>query len=202
MSPKPNVSSKCILYCQFFLYWYEDSPTIIFNTLWRKHSLRNSLQERTLITIDIKLLLSCVSTLANSAPWCLQNACVVKTTVISIGGGAFLSNILKIERKRHYYKRKGRHLTQSYEKAPTPTEKSKKQSDNTKTPPKNFDYTTIADRFKTVSCSIKSHSTSVFKPVYGILTFPLTAITVWWKGHTFKYDYTGKMVSTCIQVNL
>ena len=26
-------------------------------------------------------------------------------------------------------------------KAPTPTEKSKKQRENTKTPPKNFDYT-------------------------------------------------------------
>ena len=35
--------------------------------------------------------------------------------------------------------------------APTPTEKSKKQRDNTKTPPKNFDYTTITDRLSTVS---------------------------------------------------
>ena len=34
-------------------------------------------------------------------------------------------------------------------KAPTLTEKSKKQRDNTKTPPK-FDYTTIPDRLNTV----------------------------------------------------
>ena len=31
---------------------------------------------------------------------------------------------------------KGRDLTQSYNKSPTPTEKSKKRRDNTKTPPK------------------------------------------------------------------
>ena len=37
-------------------------------------------------------------------------------------------------------------------KAPTPTEKSKKQCVNTKTrTTKNFDYTTIADRLRTVS---------------------------------------------------
>ena len=35
-------------------------------------------------------------------------------------------------------------------KNPTPTEKSKQERDNTKTPP-NFDYTTIADRLRTVS---------------------------------------------------
>ena len=36
-------------------------------------------------------------------------------------------------------------------KAPTPTEKSKKHRDNIKNAPKNFDYTTIADRLRTVS---------------------------------------------------
>ena len=36
-------------------------------------------------------------------------------------------------------------------KAPTPTEKSKKQRDNIKNATKNFDYTTIADRLRTVS---------------------------------------------------
>ena len=36
-------------------------------------------------------------------------------------------------------------------KAPTPTEKSKKHHDNIKNATKNFDYTTIADRLKTVS---------------------------------------------------
>ena len=36
-------------------------------------------------------------------------------------------------------------------KAPTPTEKSKKQGNNIKHATKNFDYTTIADRLRTVS---------------------------------------------------
>ena len=38
-------------------------------------------------------------------------------------------------------------------KAPTPTDKSKKQRDNTKKATKIFDYTTIANRLKTVSWS-------------------------------------------------
>ena len=38
-------------------------------------------------------------------------------------------------------------------KDPTPTEKSKKQHDNIKNATKNFDYTTIADRLRTVSWS-------------------------------------------------
>ena len=38
-------------------------------------------------------------------------------------------------------------------KAPTPTDKSKKKRDNTKNATKNFDYTTIADRPRTVSRS-------------------------------------------------
>ena len=63
-------------------------------------------------------------------------------------------------------------------KAPTPTEKSKKQRDNTKNATKNFDYTTIADRLRTVSCGNDSHQTGVVKPVYGIQTFPLTAKVV------------------------
>ena len=41
---------------------------------------------------------------------------------------------------------KGRDLTQSYEKAPTPAEMSKGQSDNKKkTTTKKFDYTAVAD---------------------------------------------------------
>ena len=36
-------------------------------------------------------------------------------------------------------------------KTPTPTEQSKKQRDNIKNATKNFDYTTIADRLRTVS---------------------------------------------------
>ena len=42
-------------------------------------------------------------------------------------------------------------------KAPTPTEKSKKQRDNTKTPPK----TSITQRLRTVSWGNDSHSTGI-----------------------------------------
>ena len=38
-------------------------------------------------------------------------------------------------------------------KAPTPKANSKKQRDNTKNATKTFDYTTIADRLRTVSMS-------------------------------------------------
>ena len=48
---------------------------------------------------------------------------------------------------------------------PAPTEKSKKQRDNIKNATKNFDYTTIADRLRTVSWSNNSHPTGVVKPV-------------------------------------
>ena len=60
-------------------------------------------------------------------------------------------------------------------KAPTPTEKSKKQRDNTKNATKNIYYTTIAESLRTVSWGSDSHPTGVVKPVYWIPTFPLTA---------------------------
>ena len=46
-------------------------------------------------------------------------------------------------------------LTQSYEKTPIPTENSKTKGQHTNAT-KNFDYTTIADRLRTVSWSNKS----------------------------------------------
>ena len=58
---------------------------------------------------------------------------------------------------------------------PTLTEKSKKQRDNIKNATKNFDYTTIANRLRTVRWSNSSHPTGVVKPVYESSTFPLTA---------------------------
>ena len=51
-------------------------------------------------------------------------------------------------------------------KAPLTTEKSKQQRDNTKTQP-ILDYTTIADRLRTVNWGNDSHLTGVVKPVYG-----------------------------------
>ena len=49
---------------------------------------------------------------------------------------------------------------------------------NTKNATKNFDYTTIADRLRTVSWGNDSHPAGVVKPVYGIPTFQLTAKAV------------------------
>ena len=62
--------------------------------------------------------------------------------------------------------------------APTLTEKSKKQHDNIKNATKNFDYTTIADRLRTVSWSNSSYPTGVVNSVYERSTFRLTARAV------------------------
>ena len=59
-----------------------------------------------------------------------------------------------------------------------PREKLKRQSDNTKHATENFDYTTIADRLKTVGWSNNSNPTVVVKPVYERSAFPLTAAAV------------------------
>ena len=63
-------------------------------------------------------------------------------------------------------------------KAPTLTEKSKKERDNTKNATNNFDYTTISDRLRTASWRNNSHHTGAVKPVYERSTFPLTATAV------------------------
>ena len=62
--------------------------------------------------------------------------------------------------------------------AHTPTEKSKKHRDNIKNATKNCDYTTIADRLRTVSRSNSRYPTGVVKPVDERSTLPLTAIVV------------------------
>ena len=46
-------------------------------------------------------------------------------------------------------------------KAPTSTEKSKKQRENSKNATKHFDYTTIADRLRTAIWGNNSHLTCV-----------------------------------------
>ena len=84
-------------------------------------------------------------------------------------------------------KEKIRDLTQSYDKSPHTDRKIQKASERDhKNATKNFDYTTIADRLRTVSWGNDSHSTGVIKPVYGIPTFQLTAKAVKSKGHTLK----------------
>ena len=62
---------------------------------------------------------------------------------------------------RKKLREKGRDLTQSCDKSPTPTEKSKKQRGNIKNATKNFDYTTIKDRLRTVTWSNSRHPTDV-----------------------------------------
>ena len=64
--------------------------------------------------------------------------------------------------------------------------KSINQRDNTKNVTKNFDYTTIVDRLRTVSWSNNSHPTGVLKSVYERSTFLLTTTAVQSKEHTFK----------------
>ena len=52
-------------------------------------------------------------------------------------------------------------------KAPTPTEMSKGQSDNTNNATKKIDYTAVADRLRTVSWSNYGHPTGVVNLVHG-----------------------------------
>ena len=68
-------------------------------------------------------------------------------------------------------------MTQTLLQASALTDNSKKQSEN-KNATKNLDYTTIVDRFRTVSCSDDSDPTGV---VYMISTIPLTVKAVLWK---------------------
>ena len=70
-------------------------------------------------------------------------------------------------------------------KAPTPTEKSKEQRDNTKTPPNKSRLHNVADRLKKVSFGNDSHPAGMVKQVYGIQTFQIIAKAVLSKEHTF-----------------
>ena len=72
----------------------------------------------------------------------------------------------------------GRDLTQSYDKRPYTNREIQKATWQYKKATKNFDYTTIADRLRTVSWSNIRHLSVVVKPVYGIPTFPQTAKAV------------------------
>ena len=73
---------------------------------------------------------------------------------------------------------KGRDLTRSYDKSPYTNRKIQKAKWQHENATKNFDYTTIAYRLRTVTWGNDSHPTGVVKPVYGIPTFPLTAKAV------------------------
>ena len=68
-------------------------------------------------------------------------------------------------------------LTQSYDGSPYTNRKFNNQL-TTQKRHKNFDYTTIADRLRTVNWSNNGYQTGVGKTVYGYPTFPLTAKAV------------------------
>ena len=72
------------------------------------------------------------------------------------------------------FREEWRDLTQCYDKSPYTDRKIQKATWPHKNATKKFDYTTIADRLKTVSWGNNIHPTGVVKPVYGIQTFPLT----------------------------
>ena len=52
---------------------------------------------------------------------------------------------------------------------------------------KNFDYTTLADRLRTVSWRYSSHSTGVVKPVYERSSFQLSNSRLIKKTHIWKF---------------
>ena len=94
----------------------------------------------------------------------------------------------------------GRDLTQSYDKRPFTHRKSKKHCDNIKNATKNFDYTTIVDRLRTVSWSNSSHPTGVVKPGLRALNLPThrksSVINRTWHDRTIV-NYTNKLSRRC-----
>ena len=77
--------------------------------------------------------------------------------------------------------KKGSDLVKFYDKSPYTHKKLQKAKWQYENATKNFEYTGIADRLRTVSWSNDSHPTGVVKPVYGIPTFPRTAKAVYQK---------------------
>ena len=65
-------------------------------------------------------------------------------------------------------------------KAPTPTEMSKGQNDNTNNVTKKFDYRAVADRLRTVSWSNYGHPTGVVNVVNDNSAFRVDYIILKW----------------------
>ena len=65
-------------------------------------------------------------------------------------------------------KKKGRDLTESYDKIPYMDRKIPKSNVKTQKRHQKLDYTAIADQLRTVSWGNDSHPTGVVKRVYGI----------------------------------
>ena len=60
---------------------------------------------------------------------------------------------------------------------------------------KTFDYTTIADPLRTVSCDNDSHPTGIVELAYGIVAFSLTTKAGWSKGHS-PFSSTVSLLTT------
>ena len=89
----------------------------------------------------------------------------IKDTTESNTSASYLDLLLSIgsdgQLRTSLYEKKEEIWLSPMTKAPTPTEMSKGQSDNTKNATKKFDYTAVADRLRTVSWSNYSHPTGV-----------------------------------------
>ena len=72
----------------------------------------------------------------------------------------FIQNVLRLLQSLYEEKKEEIWLS-PMTKAPTPTEMSKGQSDNTNNATKKFEQTAVADRLRTVSRSNYSHPTGV-----------------------------------------
>ena len=79
-------------------------------------------------------------------------------------------------------------------KPPIPTENSKTKGQH-KNATKNFDYTRIADRLRTVSSSNNSHPTGWVKPVYGYPTFLISYISYYF---TEMKGFPGGQTYSCL----
>ena len=73
----------------------------------------------------------------------------------------------KVVRYNDVTVKKGRYLTQSYDKSPYTDRKIQKATSQYKKATKHFDYTTIADRLRTVSWGNDRQPNGVVKPVTG-----------------------------------
>ena len=94
------------------------------------------------------------------------------------------TNSLSSVKSKDAMQREKGDLTQSYEKTPIPTENSKTKGQHTNAI-KNFDYTTIADRLRTVSWSNNSHPIGVVNnKVMGISTRTVSNSGI----HIFRSD--------------
>ena len=83
---------------------------------------------------------------------------------------------MAVEGENGLKREKGRNLILSNVKGPIASENESQET--IQYAAKNFDYTTIVDRHRTISWRNNGHPTGAVKPVHGIPTFQLTAKAV------------------------